>query len=46
MKEYTKKQWDFMFEKLKQYKEEYGHCNVNAEDGKIGSWVKHQRNRY
>lgn len=35
-----------MFERLKQYKEEHGHCNVNAEDGKIGSWVKHQRNRY
>jgi len=46
MKEYTKKQWDFMFEKLKQYKEEHGHCNVNAADGNLGSWVKHQRNRY
>ena len=38
--------WDRMFEKLKQYKEEHGTCNVGCDSGKLGGWVVHQRSRY
>ena len=37
-------QWNAMYERLKQYKERHGHCNVsqNAE-GDLGMWVSTQR---
>ena len=35
-----------MFEKLKQYKEQHGTCNVGLDSGKLGGWVRHQRRRY
>ena len=35
-----------MFEKLKQYKEQHGTCNVGLDSGKLGGWVRHQRCRY
>ena len=38
--------WEIMFEKLKQYKEEHGTCNVGCDSGKLGGWVRHQRVRY
>ena len=38
--------WEIMFEKLKQYKEEHGTCNVGCDSGKLGGWVRHQRCRY
>ena len=39
--------WKVMFEKLKQYKEVHGNCNVGLdEEGKLGRWVKNQRYRY
>jgi superfamily II DNA or RNA helicase len=39
--------WDIMYEKLKEYYEEHGDCNINAEQsGKLGRWVKTQRKVY
>ena len=38
--------WKVMFEKLKQYKEVHGNCNVGLDEGKLGQWVKNQRYRY
>ena len=39
--------WKVMFEKLKQYREVHGNCNVGLdEEGKLGRWVKNQRYRY
>ena len=38
--------WEIMFEKLKQYKEVHGTCNVVCDSGKLGGWVTHQRSRY
>lgn len=38
--------WKEMFEKLKNYKEEFGHCRVPKRDGHLGSWVDRQRTLY
>lgn len=42
-------QWDFMFLRLKEYKEKHGHCLVPKrckEDQKLGTWVDTQRVQY
>ena len=35
-----------MFEKLKSFKEQNGHCNVPAQGNKLGGWVQNQRKRH
>merc|ERR1719253_1418145 len=36
--------WEVRFRELKEFKEEYGHCNVPREyPGGLGHWVGHQR---
>ena len=32
--------WNSMLQKLKDYKQENGHCNVPRSKGKLGKWVK------
>ncbi len=44
-----KVKWDEKYEKLKQFKEENGHCAVHRNyinDAALGSWVNHQRECY
>ena len=36
--------WDQRFEELKKFRDEHGHCRVPQKSGKLGQWVKHQRN--
>lgn len=38
--------WGEMFGKLKEYKTEFGHCNVPKRDGPLGSWVANQRTKF
>jgi superfamily II DNA or RNA helicase len=41
--------WEENFDKLKKYKERFGHCNVPKkwlEDKSLGSWVERQRQNY
>ncbi|MBK1877594.1 helicase associated domain-containing protein [Pelagicoccus mobilis] len=41
--------WDEMFEALRTFKEEHGHCNVPQnwkEDKQLGKWVNHRRGDY
>ena len=38
--------WSSMLKKLKAYKQENGHCNVPQSEGKLGMWVKDQRQAY
>lgn len=45
MKRYYDKQWDGMFQRLLDFKQKYGHCNVPKrfpEDAKLGTWVHTQ----
>lgn len=46
MKRYYDKQWDAMFQRLLEFRQEYGHVNVPKrfpEDQKLGTWVHTQR---
>jgi hypothetical protein len=46
MKPSLRFRWESMFEKLKAYKQKYGHClvpNRYEEDRSLGSWVSTQR---
>ena len=47
--EINNKKWESAFEKLKQYKQEFGNCNVPCEkiykDFKLGSWVNEMRKK-
>ena len=36
-------QWNEMYSKLVAYYEEHGHCRVPTRSGKLGKWVKRQR---
>ncbi len=49
LKEKQEEVWGEMFEVLKEYKEEYGNCNVPLEwpkNKQLGRWVNAQRTRY
>ena len=38
--------WEERFQRLKEFKEEHGHCNVPREPpGGLGDWVKYQRSK-
>jgi hypothetical protein len=45
-----KSDWQSMFEKLKEYREQHGTCNVSQKAagklGRLGRWVKTQREKY
>ena len=41
-----RKQWNARFKELIKYKSEHGDCNVPIRQGKLGTWVSTQRNRY
>ena len=43
-KERNNATWDQRFEELKKFRDEHGHCRVPQKSGKLGQWVKHQRN--
>jgi hypothetical protein len=49
MKRFYDKQWDQMYDRLREYKQVYGHCLVPkryALDQKLGTWVHTQRMQY
>eukprot|EP00978_Attheya_sp_CCMP212_P048291 scaffold499226_cov43-Attheya_sp.AAC.1 len=42
----SQRQWDEMYERLKSFKEEHGHCRISVDyesDPALGNWVKNQR---
>ena len=39
-------QWDSRFNEIVQYKVKHGDCDVPTRQGKLGAWVKLQRNTY
>ena len=40
------RRWQARFEELRRYKELHRHTNVRVKDGKLGGWVKTQRESY
>lgn len=49
MKRYYDKQWDVMFQRLLEFRKQYGHVNVPKrfpDDVKLGTWVHTQRIQY
>jgi len=38
--------WNERFHELEAYKAKHGHCNVSTKSGKLGNWVKRQREQY
>jgi hypothetical protein len=38
--------WSVRFNELKEFKQQTGHCNYPTKNGKLGRWVKTQREKY
>ena len=44
--DFNETQWLDMYNKLLEYKNSNGHCNVPYKDGELGLWVSRQRKTY